>query len=47
MALVVLAHEEVLGVRSTRENNSLRGVLVAHRGAFLVILTYEEVSNGV
>ena len=47
MALVVLTHKEVLVVRSTRENNLLRSVLVAQGGAFSVFLTYEEVSNGV
>ena len=47
MALVVLTHKEVLGVRYIGENNSLRNVLVAHKEAFLVILTYREVSNSV
>ena len=47
MALVVLTHEEVLGVRYIGENNSLRSVLVAHEEAFFVILTYGEVSYSV
>ena len=47
MALVVLTYEEVLDVWSTEEKDSLRSVLVAHRGALSVILTYEEVSDGV
>ena len=47
VTLVVLTHKEVLGVRSTGENNLLRNVLVAHGGAFLVILTYKEVLDGV
>ena len=45
--LVFLTHEEVLGVWSTRENDLLRSVLVAHKGAVLVIFTYEEISDGV
>ena len=45
-ALGVLTYGEVLGERFTRENDSLRSVLVTH-GAFLVILTYEEVFDGV
>jgi len=47
VALVILTHEEVLGVRSIGENDLLRSVLMAHRGAFLAILTYEEVSDSV
>ena len=35
--LGVLTYEEVLGERSTRENDLLRSVLVTRRGAFLVI----------
>ena len=39
----VLTHEEFLGERSTRENNSLRSVFVTYRGVFLVTQTYREV----
>ena len=35
--LGVLTYKEVLGERSTRENDLLRSVLVTRRGAFLVI----------
>ena len=45
--LSILTYKEVLGERSTRENDLLRSVLVTYRGAFLVILTYEEVFDGV
>ena len=45
--LGVLTYKEVLGERSTGENDLLRSVLVTHEGAFLVVLTYEEVFNGV
>ena len=41
--LGVLTYEEVLGERSTGENDLLRIVLVTREGAFLVISTYEEV----
>jgi len=47
VAFIVLIYKEVLGVRSTGENNLLRSVLVAHEGAFLVILTYEEAFDDV
>ena len=47
VAFIVLIYKEVLGVRSTGENNSLRSVLVAYVRAFLAILTYEEISDGV
>ena len=39
----VLTYEEVLGEKSTRENNSVRSVYVTHGGVFLVTQTYEEV----
>ena len=39
----VLIHKEVLGERSSRENNLLRSVLVNHGGVFLVTQTYGEV----
>ena len=41
----VLTYEEVLGKRSTRENNLLTSVYVTHGGGgvFLVTRTYEEV----
>ena len=45
--LGVLTYKEVLGERSTGENDLLRSVLVTHREAFLVILTYMEVLDGV
>ena len=32
----VLTYEEVLGEKSTRENNSLKSVCVTHGGVFLV-----------
>ena len=35
--LGVLTYKEVLGEKSTRENNLLRRVLVTHGGAFLII----------
>ena len=35
------------GKQSTGEDHLLMGVLVTHKGAFLVILTYEEVSDDV
>ena len=41
--LGVLTYREVLGGRSTKENDLLRSVLVTLEGAFLVILNYEEV----
>jgi len=47
VALVIVTHEKVLGVRSTGENILLISVLVAHGNAFLVILTYEEVFDSV
>ena len=43
----VLNYEEVFGERSTWENDLMRSVLVTHEGAFLVILTYVEVFDGV
>ena len=42
----VLTCEEVLGGRSTRENDLLRTILVTYRRAFLVVLTYDEVFDG-
>ena len=42
-ALGVLTYGEVLGERSTWENDLLRSVLVTREGAFLIILTYREV----
>ena len=42
-ALGVLTYGEVLDERSTGENDLLRSVLVTRKGAFLIILTYEEV----
>jgi len=45
--LGVLTYKEVLGERPTVENDLLRSVLVTCGGAFLVILTYEEVFDGV
>ena len=47
VALVNLTHKKVLGVRSIRENNLLMSVLMAHERAFLEILIYKEVSDGV
>ena len=38
---------EVLGVSSIGENDLLRSVLAAYRGAILVFLTFEKVFDGV
>ena len=46
-ALGVLTYREVLGKRSTGENDLLRSVLVTHGGAFWVISTYKKAFDGV
>ena len=46
VTMVVLTYEEALDdLWYTRKDNSLRSVLVTHKEVFLVILTYEYVSN--